>query len=45
MLKLARPKYEKILIVIEGVYSMDGDIAPVPEFVRLKKEYLSLIHI
>ena len=32
-------KYNKVLIVIEGVYSMDGDIAPVPEFVRLKKQY------
>lgn len=34
-----RNKFEKVLIVIEGAYSMDGDIAPVPEFVRLKKEY------
>lgn len=32
-------KYNKVLIVIEGVYSMDGDIAPVPEFIRLKKQY------
>ena len=32
-------KYNKVLIVIEGVYSMDGDIAPVTEFVRLKKQY------
>lgn len=32
-------KYNKVLIVVEGVYSMDGDIAPIPEFVRLKKNY------
>lgn len=32
-------KYRKVLIVVEGVYSMDGDIAPIPEFVRLKKKY------
>lgn len=32
-------KYTKVLIVVEGVYSMDGDIAPIPEFVRLKKKY------
>jgi hypothetical protein len=25
--------------VVEGVYSMDGDIAPIPEFVALKKNY------
>ena len=39
ILKAQRPYYGKVLIVIEGVYSMDGDIAPVPEFVRLKREY------
>lgn len=39
MLKAARDKYEKILIVVEGVYSMDGDIAPIPDFVALKKKY------
>ena len=34
-----RNKFEKVLLIIEGVYSMDGDIAPVPEFVKLKKEF------
>jgi len=34
-----RSKFEKVLLIIEGVYSMDGDIAPVPEFVKLKKEF------
>lgn len=38
-LKEHRDEYEKVLIIVEGVYSMDGDIAPIPEFVRLKKEY------
>lgn len=39
MLRAGRDKYEKILIVVEGVYSMDGDIAPIPDFVALKKRY------
>lgn len=39
LLKLHRKKYAKCLIIVEGVYSMDGDIAPIPEFVRLKKKY------
>lgn len=39
ILRTNRDQYEKVLIVVEGVYSMDGDIAPIPEFVRLKKEY------
>ena len=38
-LKAVEGKYEKVLLVVEGVYSMDGDIAPIPEFVRLKREY------
>jgi len=39
ILSSLRSKFEKVLLVIEGVYSMDGDIAPVPEFVKLKKEF------
>ncbi|MBN2651427.1 MAG: aminotransferase class I/II-fold pyridoxal phosphate-dependent enzyme [Spirochaetales bacterium] len=39
ILSRVRKFYEKVLIVIEGVYSMDGDIAPVPEFVAIKKKY------
>ncbi len=39
LLKNRRDRYEKVLIIIEGAYSMDGDVAPVPEFVRLKNEY------
>ena len=38
-LKKVEGKYNKVLIIVEGVYSMDGDIAPIPEFVRLKKQY------
>ena len=39
ILKMSRSRFEKVLLVVEGVYSMDGDIAPIDEFVRLKKEY------
>ncbi len=28
-----------ILIVVDGVYSMEGDVANIPELVRLKKKY------
>jgi len=39
ILQAQRQYFEKVLIVIEGVYSMDGDISPVPDFVALKKKY------
>ena len=39
ILKKVEGKYNKVLIIVEGVYSMDGDIAPIPEFVKLKKQY------
>ena len=39
ILKNQRAKFRKCLIIIEGAYSMDGDIANVPAFVELKKKY------
>jgi len=39
ILKAQRKYFEKVLIVIEGVYSMDGDISNVPAFVEIKKKY------
>ena len=31
--------WRKILILVEGVYSMEGSLAPLPEIVQLKKKY------
>jgi len=39
ILRMQRNRYAKVLIIIEGAYSMDGDIANVPAFVALKKKY------
>ncbi|MDR3051710.1 MAG: aminotransferase class I/II-fold pyridoxal phosphate-dependent enzyme [Oscillospiraceae bacterium] len=39
ILRQCRNQYEKVLLAVEGVYSMDGDIAPIPAYVRLKKQY------
>jgi 8-amino-7-oxononanoate synthase/acyl carrier protein len=34
-----RHEYRRVLIVVEGVYSMDGDYPELPKFVELKKRY------
>ncbi len=39
ILESQRKYYRKVLIIVEGAYSMDGDIAPIDEFVRIKKKY------
>ncbi len=40
----ARPAAQK-LIVVEGVFSMDGDLAPLPELVELSEKYESLLMV
>jgi 8-amino-7-oxononanoate synthase/acyl carrier protein len=34
-----RHEYRRVLIVVEGVYSMDGDYPELPKFVQLKKKF------
>ena len=31
--------WTKIVILVEGIYSMEGDLCPLPEIVKLKKKY------
>lgn len=31
--------FERVLVIVEGIYSMDGDIANLPELVRLRARY------
>lgn len=38
-LKELRRHYEKVLLLVEGVYSMDGDVTNLPALIRLKKQY------
>ena len=33
------------LIVVDGVFSMEGDLAPLPELVRLKKKYNASLYV
>ncbi len=40
-----RPKARRALIAIEGVYSMDGDLAPLPDVVALKRRHDAVLLI
>lgn len=40
-----RHEYRKVLIVIEGVYSMDGDYPDLPKFVELKKKHKTFLMV
>lgn len=34
-----RSQFERVLIVIEGLYSMDGDFPDLPSFIEIKRKY------
>lgn len=38
-------KYKKMLIITDGVFSMDGDIAKLPEIVALAKKYNAFTYV
>jgi 8-amino-7-oxononanoate synthase len=43
LLTQQRHHYEKVLIAIEGIYSTDGDIAPLPEMVQVKTRHRAFL--
>ncbi|MBW4534414.1 MAG: aminotransferase class I/II-fold pyridoxal phosphate-dependent enzyme [Pleurocapsa minor HA4230-MV1] len=43
ILNRERTKYQKVLIAIEGIYSTDGDLAPLSEIVALKQHYQTFL--
>lgn len=45
ILKEKRSQYNNVLIITDGVFSMDGDLANLPEIVRLAKEYDCLTYV
>lgn len=45
LLEQFRHEYRRVLVAIEGVYSMDGDIPNLPKFVEVKKRHKALLMI
>lgn len=40
-----RHEYRRVLIVIEGVYSMDGDVPDLPRFIEVKKRHKAMLMV
>ncbi|MBO6636135.1 aminotransferase class I/II-fold pyridoxal phosphate-dependent enzyme [Parvibaculum sp.] len=45
LLTRSRRKFEKVLICVEGVYSMDGDIPPMPEIIEVARKHKALVMV
>jgi 8-amino-7-oxononanoate synthase len=41
----ARPRFERALVVVEGLYSMDGDIPDLPALVAVKKRHRAFLMV
>lgn len=41
----SRPSGARVLLIVEGLYSMDGDVCPLPEFVALKHRHGALLMV
>ena len=45
LLEENRGRHERVLILVEGVYSMDGDIADIPRLVDIKNRHKALLMV
>jgi 8-amino-7-oxononanoate synthase len=45
LLTTHRASHQRVLIVIEGVYSMDGDVPELPQFIAIKQRHDALLMV
>ncbi|MFG2749094.1 aminotransferase class I/II-fold pyridoxal phosphate-dependent enzyme [Streptomyces xanthophaeus] len=45
MLRINRTRFRRVLIAVEGAYSMDGDLVDLPAVIELKKRYGALLMV
>jgi 8-amino-7-oxononanoate synthase len=45
LLRRHRRNYERVVVVLEGIYSMDGDYPEMPRFVELREKYKILLMV
>ncbi|MDK9495849.1 aminotransferase class I/II-fold pyridoxal phosphate-dependent enzyme [Streptomyces katrae] len=45
MLRLNRSRFRRVLIAVEGAYSMDGDLVDLPAVIELKKRFGALLMV
>lgn len=45
LLTQCRLQYERVLIIVEGLYSMDGDIPELPRYVEIKRRHRAFLMV
>ncbi|OLZ59492.1 beta-ketoacyl synthase [Streptomyces amritsarensis] len=45
LLRINRSRFRRVLVVVEGAYSMDGDLVDLPAVIELKKRYGALLMV
>jgi 8-amino-7-oxononanoate synthase len=45
LLSQQRRKFERVLIVVEGIYSMDGDFPDLPRFIDIKRRHKAFLMV
>ena len=45
LLRDLRPRYRRVVVAIEGVYSMDGDYPDLPRFIEVKRRHDAMLYV